>query len=105
LVAQPAAQQAKRGGDVAELFPDVVGGKAVELGARLETEFHGDAALLLEAITLAHGFRDHEDVGEEDGGVEREASQRLQGRLGCEFWRAHQLDERMTALRSRYSGR
>lgn len=36
----------------------------------------------------AQGLRDHEDVAEYDGGIERDPSERLQGRLAGQRWRA-----------------
>ena len=53
LGSELAAKQAERLADVGEFLPKILGGQPVELGTGLETEFHRDAALVLEPVSLA----------------------------------------------------
>ena len=56
------AEQPEGLANVAELFREIRGGKPVELGPALETEFHRDAALVLEPVALAQRLGNDEDV-------------------------------------------
>ena len=90
---------------VVEALRDRVGPQRVELGARVETVFHPDAALLAEFVALAHRLGDDEDVGENNRGVESEAPQRLQRHFGGERGRSHHLEEGALGLEGAVFGK
>ena len=84
--------------DIVESRRDAGGIEAFHLRAGLEFEIHRNAAFLAELVTLAERLGDHEDVGEDDGRIEREAPERLQRDLGGEFRRAHHFEEGVPGL-------
>ena len=91
-----APQEGQCGGDVGEFFRNGVGGvERVDLRAGFEPEIHPDAASVAERVALAESLGDHEDVGEENRGVEAgEAMERLERHFGGERGGAHHFKER-----------
>ena len=75
-----ATQLRQRGVDVVQAIGGTGDSEAVHVRRRAQRALHGDTALVAEPITDAQRLGDHQDVAEEDRGVElREATQRLQG--------------------------
>ncbi len=62
---------------------------------RAQRELHLNAPFFAEVIRLPEGLRHHQDVAEENRGVEIETSNRLQGHFGGQFGSLHQFEERM----------
>ena len=66
----------------------------VDVGGGSQRALHGDATFVAETIAYAQGFRDDEDVREQDGGVElREAAERLERHLDREVGRTDHRHE------------
>ncbi len=59
----------------------------------VEQVVHADSALIAEVVALAERFGNDEDIGENNGCIERESTQGLEGDFGGQFRGAHHGDE------------
>ena len=84
---QFAPDEAHRLHDVAEVVVHVGDGQCLYVGVAAHRAVKRRALAGDEGKPQSHRIRDGEDVGEEDGGVEAEARQRLQGHFAGEFRR------------------
>lgn len=91
--AELSAEESERLRDVKEAFAEIGGIEAIDVGGGAEGGIHFDAAAITESVSLAEGFRDDEDIAEEDSGVEVEAMDGLEGDLCGEFRGADEFEE------------
>jgi hypothetical protein len=91
-------------GDVAEAFGERCDIQSVDVSRSFEKKIHFDSAFVAELVSLPQTFGEDENVAENDGGIEVEASQRLQGDFGGEFGSLDKLDKGVFLLENAIFG-
>ena len=79
--------------DVSEALGHARAIEASELRAIIEPKIHRDSPRIAKFVPLAHRLRNDEDVRKNNGGIERETAERLQGHFRGQFWRFDHLQE------------
>ena len=98
VLTQGPAGQPQRLGHVAEPVQHPARIQPCDRRCRIERVLHFDAARIDKAIGLSQGLGDHEDVTEDDGGIELEPADGLQRDFRGQLRGADQFEERIAPL-------